>query len=66
MKAPASRGSSAIIGEPWETKSGRACVFMPSLEHRAPPRRFKRLLHGQIQAASAGRRARHLSYRVAP
>ena len=35
MKAPASRGSSAVIGEPWETKIG-LMLSMPALEH---PRR---------------------------
>jgi hypothetical protein len=33
MKAPASRGSSAVIGEPWERKSAGQGVFMPTLKH---------------------------------
>jgi hypothetical protein len=33
MKWPASRGSSAVIGEPWDRKSGGR-VSISSLEHR--------------------------------
>src|SRR5690349_16835707 len=38
MKAPAAPGSSAIIGEPWETKSAgrRETVSMRPLQHPAP------------------------------
>ena len=43
MKAPAAPGSSAIIGEPWETKIEGRVVFMASLQHRARAGRSKRL-----------------------
>ena len=41
MKAPASPGSRAIIGEPCETKMEGRGVFMPSLEHRGGALAFK-------------------------
>ena len=42
MKAPASRGSSAVIGEPWDRKIGLGAdgVCMPRLEHRGAAVRF--------------------------
>ena len=43
MKAPASRGSSAVIGEPWEMKIGlKAGVFMSALDHRPCRAAFRR------------------------
>jgi len=45
MKLPAAPGSSAIIGEPWETKiEGR--VFMPPISARSQPRRLTERARG--------------------
>jgi putative ABC transport system permease protein len=52
MKRPASRGSSAIIGEPWDRKSGGKLV-MTRLKHRRAAPRFNRLARS-IHAAAPG------------